>query len=92
LVAVGIGDDTAREKSKKALKQIGGKNVFYIKEYRSVDHAMNVVSERICRKYLMTICRYSNISLSGGMFVVNINDEEFVKSLRTMTIAISLCN
>jgi len=79
LFAVGIGKDTEREKSKVALKQIGGENVFYADNYTSTVHLVNDVVDRICCEYLMTINRYSNISLSCGIFVVNINDEEFVK-------------
>ena len=74
MVAVAIGPDSKRVKSQKVLKETAGENIFYATDYQRLEDAVNDVVNLICRMYLTTICKYSNINLSCGMFVVNDED------------------
>lgn len=55
LVVVGIGPDAQNPKHRRVLEFIGGKHVFYVKDYASLEDATTDITNLICRKYNMIV-------------------------------------
>ena len=53
IVVVGIGPDARKPKHRRVLEFIGGKNVFYVSDYASLEDATSDIINLICRKYKM---------------------------------------
>ena len=52
IIVVGIGPDARKSKNRQVLEYIGGKNLFFVDDYQSLDDATYDIRTLICRKYV----------------------------------------
>lgn len=52
IIVVGIGPDARKQKNRQVLEYIGGKNLFFVDDYQSLDDATYDIRTLICRKYV----------------------------------------
>lgn len=50
IIVVGIGPDARKPKYRQVLEFIGGKNLFFVNDYASLEDATQDIKNLICRK------------------------------------------
>lgn len=55
LVVVAIGPDAEKAKYQTVLYEIGGKNVFFVRDYSELDKMISNITNIICRKLILYI-------------------------------------
>ena len=63
IIVVGIGPDARKPKYRQVLDYIGGTNLFFVDDYKSLDDATNDILTLICREYIIIVSWHIPISL-----------------------------